>query len=609
MPNSFIDISVDARVYPFTVPKTTILASASGASSGTSGSSSGGTGGRSGTGSGSSGSLPPSGKGTSNAVSQLNWKTLSVSIPDVSAVTGALDKITSALDKLIKLLNPILKLIELYISLFSSFSKILSSLFDLLTDTLNSFVQDLGQAGVYLNILVPPALLKDSLSDISLSQLSSGGFQGFLGRLQSSLSDPNDKQRPNFSNGLVGGMIILADAESFDTFFKTLNQLAGMFDFMKLFGLNLNPPPPRGVRGRVGYFASPDGSQKYGVELDWDPPPAFARQYLITRSRTPGGEETVVDYVPTALVGKDGLIQTVKNSIALRQFTWPEKTIKVYEDPNFKPVVVSPNKPDGGGTYIDFINPPLVDYPPPESEGKPNNEARPNASTPKELYYVVQSVAAVGVTSLPQTSLTRNLVPGIGPQSQEVTIPLKFCDNSADIAVVIEHATTTTSDFEFLAPGWGRFGNWSSVQVKVLVPFVTELIGMLTKFLNQLKGMTTDASDSFSDFINQLKDKITNYIGLVQMLVRFIEELRGLLLGESVAFLYVPPATGGTSNFVNRVRSAKVPSPGFSGSSGITAGIVLMFGAPAVGASAADTAKFAALQTAFTSITKLLGGK
>ena len=607
MSNSFIDIPVEARAFPFTVPKISILANASGGSSSSSSSSSS-SGSSSSTTSG-GGTLGPSGAGTSNATSSLKWDSLTITIPDVTVVTGALDKITSALDKLIKFLDPILKIIELYISLFSSFAKILSSVFDLLTDTLESFVQDLGKVGVYLNILVPPALLKDSLSDISLSQLSSGGFQGFLGRLQSSLNDPTDKQRPNFSNGVVGGMIILADAESFDTFFKTMNQLAGMFDFMKLFGLNLNPPPPRGVRGRVGYFVSPDGSQKYGVQLDWDPPPAFVRQYLITRSRIPGGEEKVVEYVPTALVGKDGLISVVKNSIALRNFTWPEKTIKVYEDPDFKPVIMFPNKPDGGGTFIDYINPPLVDYPSSTSKGKTNNQAVPNAQTPKELYYVVQSVAAVGVTSLPQTDLTRNLVPGIGPQSQEVTIPVKFCDNSADLAVVIEHTTPTTADFEFLAPGWGRFGNWSSVQIQVLVPFVSELIGMLVKFLNQLKGMTTDASDSFSAFINSLKKKIEDYIGLVKMLARFIQELKGLLLGESVAFLWVPPQPGGTSNFVNRVRSAKVPAPGFSGSSGITAGIVLMFGIPTVGASAADTANFKALETAFNAITKLLGGK
>jgi hypothetical protein len=56
-----------------------------------------------------------------------------------------------------------------------------------------------------------------------------------------------------------------------------------------------------------------------------------------------------------------------------------------------------------------------------------------------------------------------------------------------------------------------------------------------------------------------------------------VSTVKDLLLTPSIAYLNVPPESGGMQVFLQRVRNAQ-GSNDFSGSNGITVGIVLTYG-------------------------------
>ena len=575
--NTF-DFKISGLAYPFVAPKAVTVAAKAAAIAAEAGTGTGGT---------TPGTPSTGGGGTTGG--SLEWKKWKIDFPDIGAVTDALSNMVDKLEKVIKILQPIMSLIELYINTFSSLSKILSSLLDMFQETLDGLVADIGTAGVYLNVIVPPALLQSSLGT-DLMHLSSGGFQGFLGRLQMSLYDTEDKQRPVFGqDAQVGGFIIAIDSESPDAFMTGLKQLANMLDFMKLFGLNLSPPPPRNIRGLCGYFKGKDGKNKFGIQLEWDPPPLFAGSFLLSRSQKSGGELVTVEYQPTSLTGKDGLFSLVKSAIATGQLEWPTKEIVVYKDPKFNggESIIVPIKPDGGGIYTDYEIPGNVDA---------NGMFTPSADTPSQVFYVVQSM----FLDVKETA---------GPMSAEVKIPVKYCDDSAEVTAVVQHESGM---FELMAPGWNKFGSWTSIQMKVMIPFLPDVVAIVDRFLQYLKGMVTDASDSFSDFLKQIEEKILYYVNLLKLVSRMISELEKLLLGQSAAFLMVPPEEGGVSHFMDRVNNATAPSgQPFSGPTGITAGIVVMFGLGTPGLSsdtqAALQLKYTAIEKAFNLLKGLLG--
>jgi len=155
--------------------------------------------------------------------------------------------------------------------------------------------------------------------------------------------------------------------------------------------------------------------------------------------------------------------------------------------------------------------------------------------------------------------------------------------------------------------------------MSVTLPWVGELVDFIDKFLEQMQGLATDASDSFVEFIKQLKDKITYFIGLVRLFAKMLTALKEILSGlPSIAFLFLPPKSGGNEEFMKRVKSAKIAPPGepFSGPSGITVGIVLMYGfdssiaeAYTAGGPAREALQksFDTLNTAFNVLAKFMG--
>lgn len=524
----------------------------------------------------------------------ITWEPLTISAPDVSAILSPLNSMVNTLGSLVKVLQAVLKVIEMYLSDFSSMSKILASLIPVIDNMLESFVKNIATAGVYMNIVNVPALNFSSAGSFIKSNFNMGGYQGFLSRLQVSFDNTSDGRRPAFgASAVVGGFIVLVDAESVQDFFKALQQLSRAFN--QLQGMNVSPPSPRNFKGRPGFFPKPGLENKgklfYGIKLDWDKPAGFTFTYALSRSQTRGGVPETVDLAPSGLMGKNGLFPIVKKILATgHPYTWPKTTVKVYNDKDFNGgsavgVTASIN---GGGTYIDFLD----DYI--DSSGKLKADA------PAQLSYVVQSITL----AVPSPEDLAQRIVGVGPRSHEATIALKTCVETLPPPILHREGF-----FEFMEPGLAPLGQWSSFEVGLMLPYVTELVGILENFVNQFGGMAASASDSFVQFGRQIVQKIEDYIGIVNIISKLITELESFIIGANVSWLYVPPAAGGTAAFMTRVKNAIVPpkivtipvldeygqqvmnldgtpqetttTVGFSGPSGLSSGIVMMFGAGA----------------------------
>jgi hypothetical protein len=488
-------------------------------------------------------------------------------------------------------LTKVLRIIELFSSVFNSFSKLIISAIELAQNKLNQYGLGAMNFGVHANVLVPPALLK-LVGDVDSRNQLRGGFEGFLTRLESSVYNVQDTNRPQYSTSdYVGGLIILLDTESLDTAWSGIKSLASMFDFMSLFNLNLAPPPPTNLVGFTGRFSNDSGEYevqtdltrkeesesgttkewKFGVQLEWDQT-YTSSGFNIYRSRVQGGTAQLVEYVPSSLVdnretGDPGLLSVVwdwvLNIKAKESVQRPDRLEYSYADPDFPgPVYVSAGL-DSRLKYVDTNMTTKVLNP--EAAVEDQVEVPIVKEGDKEIpitnyYYIIRACNSNGTNE--------------GPNSKELSVAIKTCNDAFSIADLIQHPN---GRFEFFSIGYGKINNWSSIQVSTMIPWFGEIVNILDNFLETLKGMATDASESFSDFLNQIQAKVQMYTNILGAVSYLVEAIKDLLLTPSIAYLNVPPEVGGMPVFLQRVRNAQGGDE-FSGSNGISVGIVLAYG-------------------------------
>lgn len=490
---------------------------------------------------------------------QLKFDTVDLNNID-KKILSPLESGLNKLSNITSVLRAILDKIQLFTNTFQSFSSLIASTIGLAQRQLNTWIKDLSNTGIYMNVLVPPSFNKSMLSNGNWQKLSTGGYPGFLGRLQVSLYNQADPQRPIFGeNAEVGGFIMMVDAVTLEDFYAGLDQLKGLFgNIFDFLPINTTPPPPQNIRSFPVY--DPTNTEKpYGIRLIWDKAPGTPVPYTfykLSRSDVSGGERTVSNPVPSKLWGKDGIIQGSKimvgNLFSKDKGQWPPKESFEYKDEFFnsgKPVTIKANIIDGHGEYMDRDIPmdPITKQP-----------------IKTMYYYVVESG-----------------FPGIwGPHSVEVYVPVEKKCVDPDTAIVIEHARGFQEE---VSPGWGGLGQWSAIQAKGIIPALPQTVDFVSKFLNKLSGMTSNASSSLSSFLQGIQDKFDDYLGTITIIRNLIAAVKKIFLGPNLAFLNIPPATGGVSKFMSRVRNALPvdPDKGFSGSTGITAGIVFMYGSAA----------------------------
>lgn len=531
---------------------------------------------------------------TPSSVGNDKWESISIAdMSWVAKITAPLEKALEKIDKIVQVLTKVLKIIELFNSSFNSFSKLMVSAIDLAQNKLNEFGANTLGFGVYANVLAPPALFKFGRSTESRQQLR-GGFEGFLTRLESSVQDTKDANRPQYTtNDYVGGLIVLLDTESIDVIWKGIKQLASMLDFVDLFGLDLSPPPPTNLSGLCGKFAKnedediweteddfaradPEHSTKtweFGVKLEWDQT-YTSSGFNVYRSRIPGGTSVLTPYVPTSLVdnketGEPGLLTIAWDSIinlkAGVPAQLPERLEYLYEDPDFGGPKFVDSPPGSRVTYVDTDMKTKILNPQATTEDQIEIPVYTDASGVEvpvpNYYYVIRACNSSGS--------------GEGDNSRELSVTIKACNDAFSLAKTIGYPN---GRFEFISMGYGKLNNWSSIKLTAMIPWFGEVIKILNDFLDTLRGTVTDVSDSFSGFLDQIAEKVTLYSNILGVVSYLVERVKDLLLSPTASFLNVPPEKGGMPVFLQRVRNAQGGDE-FSGPNGITVGVVLVYGA------------------------------
>lgn len=517
------------------------------------------------------------------------WQEYGLDITGITKVADpiltTLDKGITALDTAITFLSKILKILQLYISAFSSFSSIMATFVNYGKKAVANYAKDIVSTGVYFNVFVPPAYQPDQISNVKYTKLATGGFNDFIQTLKVSLNSTADVNTPKFSDdATVGGFIIMVDAETPDAFFRGIQFLADNLGFTDIIPINTKTLPPIGIKSSAGYFKQSNGSQKFGVKLEWEPPPVRNfTQYRISRSESSGGGEVEKTRpIPTKLFGpkghpEEGLFYATWQR--LRTGYWPEVIVRSYLDENFNkgaPVVLNVN-PIGtwNGSYIDYdVNP----------------------SQNRKYYYVIQSGFSLF-----------NSWSAYSSEAGVPTIP-KNCVSQDMVGVSMHEG----GHVHLISIG-EKLGQWSAIRPLLLIPYVPVLLEMLNTFLNSLEGSLKTNSKGFVDFIKGIERKFNTFKSYIQTLADMIVALENIFTGlPEIGILNLPPKAGGTANFIRRVTQATPPPGGFTGPDGITMGIVFVYGnyrvsTDAFGENVKDMdAQVKALSKTFASIEKLL---
>lgn len=457
-----------------------------------------------------------------------------------------LDGLGTALDGLeavANIISSVLQIMQFFVNSFFSLTNIIDSAIGAAQNAINSWLTDLSGAGVFMNIIYPPAFYKSNLRDVRLSKLSTGGFKGFLTRLGTSFYNTSDPQRPDFSeDAVIGGLIILVDSSSADQFFASMNTLNDLFDFQTALPIQTDPPPPSRIKAYTIREVEGDGAPeaKYKIKVEWDGPSIKPMFYRVKRSNQPGGIKVTIKGPPKDVTLKE-FFKAVKKKIQTKE--WDPITKYVYDD-ELKDNIVNANPVTGGGSYIDE-----------------------NVEVGKTYYYVVES----GYTKFSSDRYW-------GKKSNQAIAKVQTCVPANSVGVV-EHEGGIELDGN---PGIGVSpGSWSSIQIKHFLPGFVPLIDQINKLINTMRGTTVNSSKTYGKFVEGIIDRIENYKNIVEALTALVEKLTSLELTGNVAFLNVPPEEGGVSNFMERVKSAQPPEGiNFSGKSGITAGITIIYGSP-----------------------------
>jgi hypothetical protein len=310
--------------------------------------------------------------------------------------------------------------------------------------------------------------------------------------------------------------------------------------------------PPRNIRGSSGYFEQADGSKKFGIKLQWDPPTVTGfDRYRISRSQISGGVGVEKEIVPTQMFGpkgheEEGLITAMKIRFFGEKHEWPKKYVYEYNDSEFNggsPKTISTDLVTGGGEFIDY-----------------------DVSTvsSKQYYYVVQSGSSLGSFTMSAYS----------PECMVPAYPTNCI--SSDMAAVVEHSD---GEIELLSVGTGALGQWSAVKTKAVVPFLPAIIDLLNGLVNSLVGGLKTNTKSFSDFLKGIQAKIKKYRDYLDAVNTMLQSLENIFSGApSVYLLNIPAAPGGVRGFLSRIVLATPPPGGFTGPEGLTMGIVLLYG-------------------------------
>ena len=126
--------------------------------------------------------------------------------------------------------------------------------------------------------------------------------------------------------------------------------------------------------------------------------------------------------------------------------------------------------------------------------------------------------------------------------------------------------------------------DWSSVRLSALgmFPKMDQIMKLMERLLDSLLAGTEKMTSATQNFIDLLQKKIDSLKKIIETVNSFIQILTDDFSLPDLYFLSVPYAKGGNEYFKTSVRSAK--NGPTSDSSAYTAGVVLVYGTPVLGA-------------------------
>lgn len=528
------------------------------------------------------------------------WKSID-RISDVLFPKGLLKNIDAGLSNLagkIKFLEKILGIMQLFMVSFNAIQTVLSTLVNTTVKALKEFSTEGLNFGIFINFIAPPALLSTNLFNAEASKQLRGGFPAFISRLQSSMTDPTDTNRPVFrENDYIAGWVILIDTEKIDELWASIRQLGAFFQDLAKTQIMTAPPPPNNLSGVCGYFDNAtdetldlsfamggasildQSKPNFGIQLEWDNN-YLTSHYRISRGIISGGQPLKEAYQPLTIMGDDtindvGLFPTIKKMFVQikkkEPVTLPERIVQAYRDPFFGVPKIIPNVIGKTVTFTDY---------------SPVGEIT-------QFYYVVQSCNEDGTI--------------VGPYSKELVVTVKKCNDMFSLSDVIEQPN---GSFEYLDWGKGSVGRWSSIRAYGMIPWFKTFMDTIIEMVEGISSWTGSASDALSQYIKSLTARVQSVLNIIKVLVYFLTALRSFSFGPSIYLLKLGPKEGGVANFVRRISSAKLPGgSSFSGEKGITVGLVALYGATGgivdslqIAADVAATAASAAESTANLSL-------
>ena len=144
------------------------------------------------------------------------------------------------------------------------------------------------------------------------------------------------------------------------------------------------------------------------------------------------------------------------------------------------------------------------------------------------------------------------------------------------------HTTGVCAGYQSIDEGSvGTYPNWTNMSLQGMVKPLEDFITSLSNWVNKELGAIQQGSQSVSQFIDLMSNKITaleNFIDQLQQIITVFDEIFSANAGFDI--LLIPPDAGGITRIKNLVTNAK--SGPDSDTTGYTAGVVLLAGGPNV---------------------------
>lgn len=441
----------------------------------------------------------------SNPEGDGEWKGFSINfaLDDIEKIAEAGEKFFGVLDKIIKIYVAILKILRLFSLDLKSLTRLLKIVIKQLVKALKQFIESLISTGLYVTAIIPDFDVRNPNYVLPIN----GGFAEFKARFTASCLNRKDPTAPKFGpQDSVGGFIIATGAGSNDPtlltdMIKNLETLSRFFGFR-----NPMPPPPSNISAKSGYFKSPTGEKKLGIEIRWEHPGSAISGFKLYRCKNSEGLKRIV----------------VENNKQVDRF--------IYADDDF----------NGGEAYDVPFFPLKLNYKYVDFEVEPG----------VEYHYQVFSTAGFDFSD--RYEFLRAVESPLGSRRVSA-IPTECIPLSELKKYSLLDTDGNPVDNEGLA------GEWVNLTIRDILPEEFDnVLQLLDDLADRLVGGIDLSGDAMSAYIKFLSKKVKTLLKITTKIKELVQRLLQYRLQGTVLVLNLSPEIGGMEEFTNRFNSAVI---------------------------------------------------